>query len=183
MKPMLRLLFVLCTMTYAATADQSGNVTLKTVDGMELRGMVMATTEDEVTLQSSSGIFTLKRSQLATESKAALTKMETADDADGLRKKVAEQERTIAALRTENQQLRAALAQGVVTSVPAPVTPTTNLAAPVGTTREKTNAAVQSGYWISSTGKRHNSGCRYYQTSKGRPGNSDEGVPCKICGG
>ena len=38
-------------------------------------------------------------------------------------------------------------------------------------------------YWISSTNKRHNSSCRYYQQSKGKLGNKDEGVACKICGG
>jgi len=38
-----------------------------------------------------------------------------------------------------------------------------------------------SGYSISSTRKRHNSGCRYYNPSK--PCGSGEGVACKICGG
>jgi hypothetical protein len=36
-------------------------------------------------------------------------------------------------------------------------------------------------YTISSTGKRHNSTCRYY--GKGRPAGPNEGIPCKICGG
>jgi hypothetical protein len=38
-----------------------------------------------------------------------------------------------------------------------------------------------SGYSISSTGKRHNSGCRYYNPSK--PCGSGDGAACKICGG
>ena len=38
-----------------------------------------------------------------------------------------------------------------------------------------------SGYSISSTGKRHNAGCRYYNPSK--PCSSGDGVACKICGG
>lgn len=39
-------------------------------------------------------------------------------------------------------------------------------------------------HWMTtSSGKRHNSGCRYYQNSKGRPCGPDEGTPCKICGG
>jgi hypothetical protein len=39
-------------------------------------------------------------------------------------------------------------------------------------------------YWITtSSGKRHNSGCRYFQTSRGRPGGATEGTACKICGG
>ena len=40
-----------------------------------------------------------------------------------------------------------------------------------------------SEYWLSSTGKRHNSSCRYYKSSKGRPCGKADGVPCKNCGG
>jgi len=39
----------------------------------------------------------------------------------------------------------------------------------------------ESGFSMSSTGKRHNSGCRYYNPSK--PCGATEGTPCKICGG
>ena len=39
----------------------------------------------------------------------------------------------------------------------------------------------ESGYSMSSTGKRHNAGCRYYNPSK--PCGSGDGVACKICGG
>jgi hypothetical protein len=38
-------------------------------------------------------------------------------------------------------------------------------------------------HWLSSTGKRHNSSCRYYRSSKGRPCKSTDGVACKNCGG
>jgi hypothetical protein len=40
-------------------------------------------------------------------------------------------------------------------------------------------------YWITSTGKRHNSSCSYYGTTKtGRyTTNKEEGSPCKKCGG
>jgi endonuclease G len=39
-------------------------------------------------------------------------------------------------------------------------------------------------YWITrSSSKRHNSGCRYFQKTKGRLGSRDEGVACKVCGG
>ena len=40
------------------------------------------------------------------------------------------------------------------------------------------------GYWLSIRSmKRHNSKCRYYKMGKGRPCKSDEGTPCKKCGG
>jgi Ssp1 endopeptidase immunity protein Rap1a len=39
-------------------------------------------------------------------------------------------------------------------------------------------------YWLtSSSNKRHNSSCRWYRASHGRPCGADEGIPCKICGG
>jgi hypothetical protein len=43
--------------------------------------------------------------------------------------------------------------------------------------------AQAGGYWLSSTGKRHNARCRFYATSKGRSGSASEGVACKTCGG
>jgi endonuclease G len=39
-------------------------------------------------------------------------------------------------------------------------------------------------YWLTSTGKRHNSGCRYYGTTKtGYYTDDKKGNACKICGG
>jgi len=42
-----------------------------------------------------------------------------------------------------------------------------------------TGDAQETGYWLTtSSGKRHNSKCRYYKTSKGRPCKPDEGTAC-----
>jgi len=39
-------------------------------------------------------------------------------------------------------------------------------------------------FWMTnSSGKRHNSSCRYYHNSKGHPCGPNDGIPCKICGG
>ena len=39
-------------------------------------------------------------------------------------------------------------------------------------------------YWISSSsGKTHNSSCRYYKKSKGHGSDTPSGNDCKICGG
>ena len=38
-------------------------------------------------------------------------------------------------------------------------------------------------YTISSTGKRHNSNCRYFHSAKSRPCGPTSGVACKVCGG
>jgi micrococcal nuclease len=40
------------------------------------------------------------------------------------------------------------------------------------------------GFWLTrSSNKRHNSGCKHYRNTNGRPCGADEGIPCKICGG
>ena len=38
-------------------------------------------------------------------------------------------------------------------------------------------------YWLSGSGKRHNSSCRYFKTGNGRLCTEKEGSPCKVCGG
>ena len=100
-----------------------------------------------------------------------------------------------AALKQENQVLRklvfekqsSAPAQPVSSpttssvSTPPPTAPYTPSPARVVPSKPS-SAAVE--YWITtSSGKRHNSGCRYFQTSRGRPGGATEGTACKICGG
>ena len=61
--------------------------------------------------------------------------------------------------------------------------PATKAGKPDKSKVSKSEASTGGKYWISSTNKRHNSTCRYYQKSKGRLGNKDEGVACKVCGG
>ena len=99
-------------------------------------------------------------------------------------------------LKQENQVLRklvfekqsSAPAQPVSPPTTSSVVPSTPSAAPTSPSpvrlapSKPSSAAVE--YWITtSSGKRHNSGCRYFQTSRGRPGGSTEGTACKICGG
>jgi hypothetical protein len=101
-----------------------------------------------------------------------------------------------AALKQENQVLRklvfekqsSAPAQPVSPPTTSSVVPSTPSAAPTSPSpvrlapSKPSSAAVE--YWITtSSGKRHNSGCRYFQTSRGRPGGATEGTACKICGG
>ncbi len=48
----------------------------------------------------------------------------------------------------------------------------------------KSSADQEKKYWLTtSSNVRHNSKCRYYQKTKGRPCGPDEGKPCKVCGG
>lgn len=100
------------------------------------------------------------------------------------------------ALKQENQVLRklvfekqsSAPAQPVssptpssASTQPAP-TASPSTPSPARVVPSKPSSAVE--YWITtSSGKRHNSGCRYFQTSRGRAGEANEGTACKICGG
>ena len=101
-----------------------------------------------------------------------------------------------AALKQENQVLRKLVFERQNAPQPQPVTPTTPpfvsiptspsppapSSTPAHLAPSKPSSAVE--YWITtSSGKRHNSGCRYFQTSRGRPGGANEGTACKICGG
>ena len=76
----------------------------------------------------------------------------------------------------------------------APVTPRPVTASAVTTPAPRPSPAVKPSpsrekesetgdYWLSSTGKRHNSSCQYYKTSKGRACGPNEGSACKKCGG
>jgi len=48
----------------------------------------------------------------------------------------------------------------------------------------KTRASGEQEFWITSSGKTHNSSCRYYGASKsGRYSDEASGDRCKICGG
>lgn len=56
-------------------------------------------------------------------------------------------------------------------------------AAPVETAQQPA-ASAGGDYWLTtSSGIRHNSKCRYYRKSKGRPCSATEGRPCQKCGG
>lgn len=61
-------------------------------------------------------------------------------------------------------------------------TPQSNTPPATSTTNQIYNDENQS-YWISKTGKRHNSSCRYYKNCRGRPGTKNDGIACKLCGG
>jgi hypothetical protein len=84
------------------------------------------------------------------------------------------------ALKQELQHLRKLLATSLGQPSGTAVTQTssTAIASPQTVQQQSTE------FWLtSSSKKRHNSSCRYYQNSNGRSCNVDEGIPCKICGG
>ncbi len=83
-------------------------------------------------------------------------------------------------LKQEIQNLRTQLAQ-LPTQVTPSQTPTPEIQR---TTPNQTEEKQVTEYWLtSSSRKRHNSSCRYYQSSNGKPCGPEDGIPCKICGG
>ncbi len=110
----------------------------------------------------------------------------------------------IADLRAENQLLRQLITEGVTApsaasrsvTQPAPVSPAMPAARqvsyastaggpPAGSVSAVSQAPANAAtHWITaSSSKRHNSGCRWFGTSRGRAGGPNEGIPCLKCGG
>lgn len=79
-------------------------------------------------------------------------------------------------LKKENQELRRMLAASAAPAAVSPTQPATTTPSTPGVSQ-----ALTSKWTISSTGKRHNSSCRYYGT--GRVCGPNDGIACKICGG
>src|SRR4051812_11665983 len=88
-------------------------------------------------------------------------------------------------LREENQRLRNLLIQRQA-STPLPYAPPARSPATVPAPPPVKTGAVQGApldHWLTlSSSKRHNSSCRYFHNSNGRPCTKDEGIACKICG-
>jgi len=86
-----------------------------------------------------------------------------------LRAKIAQLESALRKLQEENALLRKQLAE-----------PERKVAKPA---EMPAKILPDGARWISSTGKRHNAGCRYYGKGEGRTAKEGEGVACKVCGG
>jgi len=95
-------------------------------------------------------------------------------------------------LRIENQKLRRLLAdQGEATSPALGAAGdiagnTTRPQLPVAASTNSVTTATSNGptHWLTkSSGKRHNSRCKFYQKTEGRFCTPSEGLPCTVCGG
>ena len=77
------------------------------------------------------------------------------------------------ALRRENQTLRQLLARQGVSS--------NQVQTAAGAVADK---YPNCEFWLSTNSqRRHNSGCKNFKRTRGRPCTKDEGRPCGICGG
>ncbi len=141
-----------------------------------IKGDLVSWNGQQAVVKAEFGSMSFRRDQL---SQATIQKLELlSGDPQKLLARIAELEATVESLRKDNAALRqqlqtaaAAPAAGISREVPPRANSlTANVPAPTG-----------QSYTISSTGKRHNSRCRYY--GGGRPCGPTDGIPCKICGG
>jgi hypothetical protein len=147
-------------------------------DGSSLKGTVTSRSATEVAVRTEFGTLRIPTDQLSPASKQKIF-AESPRDRAAL---VAQLEARIAALEAENRELRRRLAEaGTAPARPAaaaPLAPT-----PPGSARNLSATGDPGGlsYSISTTGKRHNSRCRYYNPKF--PCAPSQGVACKVCGG
>ena len=114
------------------------------------------------------------------------------DELKSLRQEAARLKEQNQQLRIENQKLRRLLAdQGEATS-PSPVAAVDavgNVARSqpaVATNLNSVASATSTAltHWLTkSSGKRHNSRCKFFQKTEGRLCGPNEGLPCSVCGG
>ena len=150
-------------------------VKLSLVGGDSITGTVSGVKDGNVSVITEYGVIRVPVAKLTDEARKKVGISTDANVAQ-LEKRIAELEGLVERLRAENAQLRRQPAPA-----PAQVQPLTGGG---GTTKITPSQPAQAGgYWISSTGKRHNARCRFFGTSKGRSGSATEGVACKVCGG
>ena len=164
--------FVLLCIRTSIAADAPMDIGL--MDGSKIKGRVVSTTASEVTVMSDLGVFRIPLEKLTIDSRQAITSG-SKPDVDALLKRIAELEGKVSQLQQENETLRR---QAVATPSQA-YRPSE--ASSLISSGSSTKATTTGSYSLSSTGKRHNSGCRYF--GSGRSCGATEGTACKICGG
>jgi hypothetical protein len=167
---------VLCVLLAISTGVSAEADSFSLNDGSQIKGRVMSATASEVTMMTDFGLIRIALEKLTPESRAKITDG-TKPDLDALLKKIAELEAKNAQLQQENEALRR---QALAAASPgARSASSSNSFTPSSSVPQQ--PASGGGYSISSTGKRHNSGCRYF--GSGRSCGPTDGVACKICGG
>lgn len=158
----------------------SGKATIKLVSGELMTGTAGSVRDGSLSLITDYGPVRIPLDKISPESKAKLGISSAAISTEAMAARIRELEDLVAKLREENAALRR-------TASTLPVQPAVGdsgfsgarspSASPGGETQ-----APGGSYRLSTTGKRHNSNCRYYN-SKGRACGPNDGVACKICGG
>jgi hypothetical protein len=159
----------------------SAQITLELTGGSVIKGDLVSWNGQQAVVKAEFGSLTFKREQL---SQATLQRLELlSGDPQKLAARIVELEATVESLRKDNAALRQQLQAATAIARPAAPPPDPAPTVAARSITPASNISSQNGlsYTISSTGKRHNSRCRYY--GSGRPCGPTEGIPCKICGG
>ena len=147
--------------------------TIKLVSGDTMTGKVAGIKDDSVNLITDYGVVKIPVAKISEESRKQL-KIAPETETTTLKNRVTELEALVATLREENANLRKGGAGGKPTAT-SPSKETAKTPATPGETTVLT-------YKLSSSGKRHNSRCRYFK-SAGEACSATDGEPCKVCGG
>lgn len=150
-------------------------VEINLLDGSRIKGRVVSTSVSEVTVMSDIGLLRIALDKLTPESRGSIAQT-TKPDTEALLRHIAELEAKITQLQQENENLRKQ-----ALSTPAPTAPSAGSQSMSPSGPPVPGAANGLQYSLSSAGKRHNSGCRFF--ASGKACTQNEGVPCKICGG
>ena len=151
-------------------------VSLGLKDGSVLKGEVTSVSPLEVVVSTEFGIIRVPIQKLSEEAKKLIGAGNPPSPVQ-YEARIAQLEARIKSLEGENAQLRKQGATSPQSAVPR------SSARPASLAPEPAPqpSAAGTSHSISSTGKRHNSGCRYF--SSGKPCGASDGVACKICGG
>ena len=159
----------------------AGPITLELKSGSTIKGDLISWNGEQALIKAEFGEIKLSKAQL---SEGALSELAlSSGDDSALKAKITELQSMVESLRRDNAALREQLAGAAARPVAPPVAAPMPVGAMGFAAAPAAAASAGGGYWISSSGKRHNANCRYYQTSKGRPGSPAEGTACKVCGG
>jgi hypothetical protein len=169
MKPLILQLLLIWGLIATAVATPS---VLKLNDGSVIKGEISPSspTATEVVVTTEFGVIRVPVDKISPESRKAAGIGQPASAAQ-YEARISQLEAKVRELEAENANLRRA-----TTAAPT--------ARPQQFLTQPTQGADSSSglsYSRSSTGKRHNSRCRYY--TPGSPCGPSDGVPCKICGG
>lgn len=181
------LVYVSCLAAFVGLAQNPDRppervVEAKLIDGSSVKGIVIARTATEISLRTELGTLRIPAGKLTAESKKSLLAAPVSPvDHEAT---IAKLEARIAALEAENQDLRKRLVAATQAPPRNSLSPSSGLTPSTASSVRKFTPSDEVGgmsYSISSTGKRHNSRCRYY--TPGTQCGPNQGVACKICGG